>query len=207
MYPVVAHAHAIMPHCPKWPERPERPAAHGGPSGPLLIAARYPTIPYLYHYKYTILGCRVSLCLLTHTPTPCIHTCMYRYTYVRFGARIPCMCMEARRKGEKGRAVRGKDGVGDAGATGITPHGRGEQQQWQWHQGNRETTRGGRTRDQRGHWGEDTKNQLKTIEEHEGGRTMRDGECRPLSEGAREENPTRTHTPPRRVSVESGHAT
>jgi hypothetical protein len=44
--------------------------------------------------------------------------------------------------------------------------------------------------DKRGHWGR-TQNQLKTIEEHEGGRAMGDGEYRPLSEGAREEeNPT-----------------
>ena len=50
--------------------------------------------------------------------------------------------------------------------------------------------------------GEDTKNQLKVIVEHERGRAMRDEEYRPLSEGAREEeNPT--HAPPRRVSVES----
>jgi hypothetical protein len=74
-----------------------------------------------------------------------------------------------------------------------------EQQKWWWQQGNRETTReGGQERA----LGGDTKNQLKIIEEHEGGRVMRDEECRPLSEGVREEeNPT--HAPPRRVSVES----
>ena len=74
-----------------------------------------------------------------------------------------------------------------------------EQQKWWWQQGNRETTReGGQERA----LGEDTKNQLKIIEEHEGGRAMGDEEHRPLSEGVRkEENPT--HAPPRRVSVES----
>jgi hypothetical protein len=34
--------------------------------------------------------------------------------------------MEARRRGEKGRVMRGEDENGDAGATGIAPHGRGE---------------------------------------------------------------------------------
>jgi hypothetical protein len=46
------------------------------------------------------------------------------------------------------------------------------------------------------------------IEENEGRRVMRDGdgEHRPLSEGVwEEENPA--HAPPRRVSVESSHAT
>jgi hypothetical protein len=106
--------------------------------------------------------------------------------------------MEARRRGEKGRAMRGEGDIGDARATGTTPRGREEQQKW-WQQGNRETTReGGQERA----LGGDTKNQLKIIVEHERGRTMRDEEYRPLSEGVREEeNPT--HTPPRRVSVES----
>jgi hypothetical protein len=75
---------------------------------------------------------------------------------------------EWRQEGEvkKGRAMRGEGDIGDAGATGITPHGREEQQKW-WQQGNRETTReGGQERA----LGEDTKNQLKIIEEHEGGR-------------------------------------
>jgi hypothetical protein len=70
--------------------------------------------------------------------------------------------------------------------------------------GNKEIGRQQGREDKRGHWGlgEDTQNQLKTIEEHEGGRVMRDEEHRPLSEGAREEeNPT--HTPPRHVSVGS----
>ena len=74
--------------------------------------------------------------------------------------------MEARRRGEKGRVMRGEGDIGDARATGITPHGREEQQKW-WQQGNRETTReGGQERA----LGEDTKNQLKIIVEHEGGR-------------------------------------
>jgi hypothetical protein len=97
--------------------------------------------------------------------------------------------MVARRRGEKGKAMRGEGDIGDAGATGIAPHGREEQQKWRLQHGNRETK--GRE-GKRGHWGR-AQNQLKTFEEHEGGRVMRDGECRPLSEGSREEeNPTRT---------------
>jgi hypothetical protein len=61
--------------------------------------------------------------------------------------------MEARRRGEKGRVMRGEGDIGDAGATGIAPCGREEQQKW-WQQGNRETTRkGGKERA----LGEDTK--------------------------------------------------
>jgi hypothetical protein len=43
--------------------------------------------------------------------------------------------MEARRRGGKGRIMRGEDDIGDAGATGITrtPHGREEQQKRRWH--------------------------------------------------------------------------
>ena len=62
--------------------------------------------------------------------------------------------METRRRGEKGRAMRGEGGIGDTGATGITPHGREEQQKWWLQQGNRETAReGGQERA----LGEDTK--------------------------------------------------
>ena len=62
--------------------------------------------------------------------------------------------MEARRRDEKGRVMRGEGDIGDAGAAGIAPRGREEQQKWRWQQGNRETTReGGQERA----LGEDTK--------------------------------------------------
>ena len=60
---------------------------------------------------------------------------------------------ERRQEGEVKKGgpweCRGEIDIGDAGATGITPHGREEQQKWWWQQGNRETTsnKGGRTRE------------------------------------------------------------
>jgi hypothetical protein len=95
MYPVVAHAPCVYCYCvpscsyvtvcPKWPGWSAARAAVRA-----VQVARYLST-CLHHYIAFM-----SLCPLTHTPTPCIHTCMcgkHRCMYVRLGARLP-LCID-----------------------------------------------------------------------------------------------------------------
>ena len=92
MYPVVAHAPCMYCHCVPYCSCVTARTGPNGPSGPQHTRrserskwpATYSTVcGTMYHAIPLQIAC-ISLCPLTRTSTPCIHTCMYRCMSVAF---------------------------------------------------------------------------------------------------------------------------